>query len=102
MTKGQRKVLEFMSDYTAANGVPPTMTEIAAHVGVKQRSNIHRMLNSLINRGFVEKTAAGHTRCYFVRDALKIRISQIIDAHKEKQIPAGEALTLIEAELAMP
>lgn len=56
MTPSQRDTLAFITGYIArTGGVPPTYDEIAAHLGLKSKSGIHRLIAGLVERGHIEK-----------------------------------------------
>jgi repressor LexA len=54
MTKIQRQVYDFIKDFWAEHGFSPSYSEIAAHLGGTSKSNIHRLVCALSDRGFIE------------------------------------------------
>jgi repressor LexA len=47
VTERQRTVLEFIQTYIKMKGFAPSMQDIATGLGMKSRSNIHRIIHSL-------------------------------------------------------
>lgn len=53
MTERQRLVLEFIQTYMKIKGVAPSMQDIATGLNLKSRSNIHRIVHALKERGLL-------------------------------------------------
>lgn len=51
ITKRQMLVLEFIKTYTQMKGHAPSMQDIATGLGMKSRSNIHRIVHTLREQG---------------------------------------------------
>lgn len=68
ISEKQRHILTFISEYTAQQGYPPSVREIAAAVGLRSPSSVHAHLKKLREMGYLEKddhktraiTLAGH------------------------------------------
>ncbi len=56
MTERQRLVLEFIQTYIKMKGFAPSMQDIATGLGMKSRSNIHRIVHSLEKQGLLVTT----------------------------------------------
>ena len=56
MTERQRAVLEFIQTYIKMKGFAPSMQDIATGLGMKSRSNIHRIVHSLETQGLLVTT----------------------------------------------
>ncbi len=54
LTKRQSDVLYFIHKHTH-NGVTPSYPEIAAGVGVKGKSQVHRLICALEERGYIKR-----------------------------------------------
>ncbi|MDR3644921.1 MAG: S24 family peptidase, partial [Clostridia bacterium] len=50
----RERILDFVCGQYAARGYPPTINEIAAHLGLCAKSNIHRQLQQLVAEGRLE------------------------------------------------
>ncbi len=55
MTRNQVAALAFIGRYSEANGVAPDLTEIATHLGLKSRSNAHRIVCNLEEFGLIRR-----------------------------------------------
>lgn len=47
MTERQQLVLEFIRTYVKMKGFPPSYQDIATGLGLRSRSNIHRIVHTL-------------------------------------------------------
>ena len=54
LNKTQRKIYEFLAE-KAQNGVPPTVREICAAVGLKSTSSVQANLDALEQAGYIER-----------------------------------------------
>ena len=54
MTPRQSLCYKFVQKYWGEHGVAPTYNEIAEHMGVKNRSTVNRLVNSMVQRGLFE------------------------------------------------
>jgi len=55
LTSQQRRVLKFMTSHFKKNGYPPTIREIADHLGVKWNHGVERHLHALEHKGFITR-----------------------------------------------
>jgi repressor LexA len=56
LTKSQRKCLLFIQDYIhASGGVAPSFIDIMAALKLRNRSNVHRLLTVLEERGAIRR-----------------------------------------------
>lgn len=53
MTERQRLVLEFIKTYIEMKGFAPSLQDIATGLGMKSRSNIHRVVHDLRRNGLL-------------------------------------------------
>lgn len=61
LTKRQAELLMFIYTSTQASGVSPSYEEMAAALGLKAKSGVHRLIRSLAERGYLRQTKA-HAR----------------------------------------
>ncbi|WP_213505430.1 MarR family transcriptional regulator [Paenibacillus faecis] len=57
LTRRQAEALEFIKAFLAKNGYPPTVREIAEHMGYHSSSTAFQLLEQLVRKGFVTKGA---------------------------------------------
>jgi SOS-response transcriptional repressor LexA len=55
VTLKQKMVLEFVTKYCAKHGYSPSYQEIAEAVGIASKSGVKRLVDSLVERGRLEK-----------------------------------------------
>ena len=56
----QQRILEYISEYTSAQGYPPSVREICAEVGLSSPSTVHSHLKRLRELGYLERTTIKH------------------------------------------
>ena len=54
MTERQLEVLHFIEDFIKYRGFSPSYADIAAGLKLKSKSNIHRIIHNLKDRGFLK------------------------------------------------
>jgi len=67
MTEKQEKVLEFIRTYIKMKTFAPSMQDIATGLGMRSRSNIHRIIHALERDGYLTLKPR-HTRTMRVID----------------------------------
>lgn len=55
LTKKQRDLLQFINDYTRETGLSPSFEEMKAGLDLRSKSGIHRLINALVERGFLAR-----------------------------------------------
>jgi repressor LexA len=55
LTKKQRDLLIFINDYILNTGLSPSFEEMKTGLDLKSKSGIHRLINALVERGFLER-----------------------------------------------
>ena len=58
LTQREHQILDYMTNYIASEGYPPTIREICAHLNVRSTSTIHRDIEDLEKGGFIRKNPA--------------------------------------------
>ena len=59
LTELEKKILAYVRETLEAQGSSPTMTEIGEAMGIKSKGTVHRYINSLIEKGYLEKSGSG-------------------------------------------
>ena len=65
LTPKQQRIYDFIQDFAAQHGYPPSVREIGAAVGLKSPSTVHFHLKGLESAGLITK-AEGKTRAITV------------------------------------
>lgn len=55
LTRRQENCLAFLKQYIADKGIPPSFDEIKDFMGLRSKSGIHRLINSLEERGLIRR-----------------------------------------------
>lgn len=55
MTEKRKKLLEYINCYRSQNGGSPTIREMALGAGLADSKSVFRILDSLIEKGYLEK-----------------------------------------------
>jgi repressor LexA len=55
LTKKQKELFDFLSDYISENEISPSFEEMKKAVNLKSKSGIHRLITSLEQRGFIKR-----------------------------------------------
>ncbi len=56
LSERTRRVLEYMVTFYADHGYPPTVREIAPHVGLSSTSTVQAHINKLLTLGYIRRT----------------------------------------------
>lgn len=84
LTEKQKRVLEFIEQFTKEHGYPPSVREIGAAVGLTSTATVHGYLERLEKKGYLD------------RAALKTRAMKVV--HPEEKPAAGEVETMVTAD----
>ncbi len=55
LTKKQHDLLVFIHDYTSKTGLSPSFEEMKEGLELRSKSGIHRLINALVERGFLQR-----------------------------------------------
>ncbi|PPR44761.1 MAG: LexA repressor [Alphaproteobacteria bacterium MarineAlpha5_Bin8] len=55
LTKKQKELFEYLSQYIEKNSISPSFEEMKSAVNLKSKSGIHRLITSLEQRGFIKR-----------------------------------------------
>lgn len=70
LTPRQAECLKFLRDRQRAGKVPPTYQEMADHFGIV-KSNVHRMIHALMERGYVQQLPNRHQSIMVIEPRLR-------------------------------
>ena len=59
LTRRQKEVLDFLKDFVMERGFPPTLREIASHLGVKGPKGPQKALRILERKGYLRRVPGG-------------------------------------------
>lgn len=61
LTRRQAQVLDFIKAFVAKNSYPPTVREIAEHMGLQSSSTAFQFIEQLVRKGYVTKGTGPRT-----------------------------------------
>ena len=95
LTKKQKRILDFISDFEEEKGISPSYREIAAGLELKSVSSVAEHIDNLVARG-VLKRSGDHGRVLEVVDLTFPETTALFRTHFENGNPA-ERKVLLEA-----
>jgi len=98
LTSRQQQVYAFLLAYVEKNGYPPTLKEIAGHLGITGNLGVLRHLQALEKKGFLSRAAGSSRGIILSRRARSVTLPLV------GTVPAGplsEALENIEEQLVV-
>jgi len=55
LTRRQKEILDYLSEYITERGFAPTIEEIAAHFGLRSLATVHKHLTNLQQKGLIKR-----------------------------------------------
>jgi repressor LexA len=55
LTDRQRQLLEFIEDHVRVEGFPPSIREMADHMGIRSTNGVNDHLKALLKKGYIAK-----------------------------------------------
>lgn len=95
LTPTQEKVFNFLKEYLAGKGFPPTLREIASHFGLRGPKGPQKTLNILGRKGYIRKVPGG-SRAIEILASPSFRLTQILPVPIVGRVQAGEPILAIE------
>ena len=90
LTEKQRRVLNFIEQFTKEQGYPPSVREIGAAVGLTSTATVHGYLERLQKKGYLD------------RKAMKTRAMRVTAPEEESVVEATTAVTPDEKYMEVP
>lgn len=59
MTDLEKKILDYVRTYIESEEKSPTLIEIGSSMGINSKGTVHRYVNSLIDKGYLQKGGSG-------------------------------------------
>ena len=102
LTKKQKELFEFLTDYIQINNISPSFEEMKRAVNLKSKSGIHRLITSLEQRGFVKRLKHKARAMEITRtlsntfNKINNKVQQIYEIPLLGSISAGDPIEAIE------
>jgi repressor LexA len=88
LTARQREVYDFIEARINRDGQPPTIREIGAEFGISSTNGVRSLLQALIRKGYIEKTAAVSRGIRLLKES----IADAVTVPLVGDVPAGQPL----------
>lgn len=95
ISEKQKQILQFIQEYTASEGYPPAVREIAAAVGLRSPSSVHAHVKHLRELGYLEQ-CAGKTRTVKITGQTGTTAVPLLG-----RVAAGQPILAVEEQQAM-
>lgn len=95
ISEKQKQILQFIQEYTASEGYPPAVREIAAAVGLRSPSSVHAHVKHLRELGYLEQ-CAGKTRTVKITGQTGTTAVPLLG-----RVAAGQPILAVEEHQAM-
>lgn len=96
LTRRQREILDFVTEFVAANGHSPSLLEIGARFGLSSPATVHKHVQRLVDKGFLRKSphsARSVEPCDAGPSACRIPLLGVVAAGLPiESFPVGESL----------
>lgn len=94
LTKRQRQILDFITEFVDQNNYAPSLREIGEHFGLSSPATIHVHIDNLKKKGFL-KTSYNEARSIEIAPA-EVNWAQAIELPLAGLITAGEPIEAVE------
>ena len=96
LTKKQNKLFNFLKDRIKKTNVSPSFEEMKIAMGLKSKSGIQRLIDGLVERGFIEKRNNKKRAINIIEGSAHRKDNQLINLPLLGNIAAGNPIEAIE------
>ena len=96
LTKKQNKLFNFLKDKIKKTNVSPSFEEMKIAMGLKSKSGIQRLIDGLVERGFIEKKNNKKRAINILNNSIKKEEKDLINLPLLGTIAAGNPIEAIE------
>ena len=96
LTKQQNKLYNFLKDKISKTNISPSFEEMKIAMGLKSKSGIQRLIDGLVERGFIEKKNNKKRAINIIEGSIPKKNSQLINLPLLGNIAAGSPIEAIE------
>ena len=96
LTKQQNKLFNYLKDSIKKTNVSPSFEEMKIAMGLKSKSGIQRLINGLIERGFIEKKNNKKRAINIIENSSEKRKNDLINLPLLGSIADGNPIEAIE------
>lgn len=95
LTRRQKEVLDFLKDFVMGRGFPPTLREIASHLGVKGPKGPQKALRILERKGYLRRVPGG-SRALEIIGGSPGHAGEVLSVPIVGRVRAGEPILAVE------
>ena len=95
LTRRQREVYEFIRDFVSRNGYSPSLEEIGSHFGLASVATVHKHVQHLVQKGFLQK-AWNRSRSVEPVEDVSAELSETASLPVLGTVAAGSPIEAIE------
>ena len=95
LTPRQKEVLDFLKDFVMGRGFPPTLREIASHLGVKGPRGPQKALRILERKGYLRRVPGG-SRALEIIGGFPGQSGEVLSVPIVGRVRAGEPILAVE------
>jgi repressor LexA len=95
LTHRQKEVLDFLKDFVMGRGFPPTLREIASHLGVKGPKGPQKALRILERKGYLRRVPGG-SRALEIIGGSPGHAGEVLSVPIVGRVRAGEPILAVE------
>ena len=96
LTKQQNKLYKYLKDKIKKTNISPSFEEMKIAMGLKSKSGIQRLIDGLVERGFIEKKNNKKRAINIIEGSIPKKNSQLINLPLLGNIAAGSPIEAIE------
>ncbi len=95
LTRRQKEVLDFLKNFVMGRGFPPTLREIASHLGVKGPRGPQKALRILERKGYLRRVPGG-SRAMEIIGGFPGQAGEVLSVPIVGRVRAGEPILAVE------
>ncbi|OGP53957.1 MAG: repressor LexA [Deltaproteobacteria bacterium RBG_13_52_11b] len=95
LTRRQKEVLDFLKNFVMGRGFPPTLREIASHLGVKGPGGPQKALRILERKGYLRRVPGG-SRALEIIGGSPGQAGEVLSVPIVGRVRAGEPILAVE------
>ena len=95
LTRRQKEVLDFLKNFLGEMGFPPTLREIASHLGVKGPRGPQKALRILERKGYLRRVSGGSRALEIIGGSPK-QAGEVFSVPIVGRVRAGEPILAVE------
>ena len=95
LTRRQKEVLDFLKDFVMGRGFPPTLREIASHLGVKGPKGPQKALRILERKGYLRRVPGGSRALEIIGGSPGLA-GEVLSVPIVGRVRAGEPILAVE------